>query len=196
MERDRGGAEMRLGQADRQFDQHEGRRGAVPRPSPRKVHGLWRRGGRHGVRRDRPGRHQRSARSRSASAPTTCSTGDGFPPEDIIFDPNIFAVATGIEEHRRYALDFIEAAREIRARCPARPHLGRPVEPQLLVPRQRAGAPRDALRVPLPRHPRRARHGDRQRRPARRLRRDRPRAARGVRGCRSSTARDAMPPSG
>ena len=43
---------------------------------------------------------------------------DGFPPEDIIFDPNIFAVATGIDEHRRYALDFIEAAREIRARCP------------------------------------------------------------------------------
>nr|MDQ4088257.1 dihydropteroate synthase [Pseudomonadota bacterium] len=44
--------------------------------------------------------------------------GDSFPPEDIIFDPNIFAVATGIEEHRRYALDFIEACREIRARCP------------------------------------------------------------------------------
>ena len=45
-------------------------------------------------------------------------TADGFPPEDIIFDPNIFAIATGIEEHRRYALDFIEAASEIRARCP------------------------------------------------------------------------------
>src|SRR5690242_7798027 len=43
---------------------------------------------------------------------------DGFPPEDIIFDPNIFAVATGIDEHRRYALDFIEACREIKARCP------------------------------------------------------------------------------
>jgi 5-methyltetrahydrofolate--homocysteine methyltransferase len=43
---------------------------------------------------------------------------DGFPAEDIIFDPNIFAVATGIDEHRRYGLDFIEAAREIRARCP------------------------------------------------------------------------------
>jgi 5-methyltetrahydrofolate--homocysteine methyltransferase len=43
---------------------------------------------------------------------------DGFPPEDIIFDPNVFAVATGIDEHRRYALDFIEAAREIRSRCP------------------------------------------------------------------------------
>ena len=45
-------------------------------------------------------------------------TEDGTEPHDIIFDPNIFAVATGIDEHRRYALDFIEAAREIRARCP------------------------------------------------------------------------------
>jgi 5-methyltetrahydrofolate--homocysteine methyltransferase len=45
-------------------------------------------------------------------------TGIGFPPEDIIFDPNIFAVATGIEEHNRYAIDFIEACREIKARCP------------------------------------------------------------------------------
>jgi 5-methyltetrahydrofolate--homocysteine methyltransferase len=44
--------------------------------------------------------------------------GDGTDPQDIIFDPNIFAVATGIEEHRRYAIDFIEAVREIRSRCP------------------------------------------------------------------------------
>ena len=44
--------------------------------------------------------------------------GIGFPPEDIIFDPNIFAIATGIDEHRRYAIDFIEACRDIRARCP------------------------------------------------------------------------------
>src|SRR5687768_1982010 len=42
----------------------------------------------------------------------------GTDPTDIIFDPNIFAVATGIDEHRGYALDFIAAAREIRARCP------------------------------------------------------------------------------
>ena len=42
----------------------------------------------------------------------------GFPPEDIIFDPNVFAVATGIEEHDRYGLDFIEAVAEIRAACP------------------------------------------------------------------------------
>jgi len=43
---------------------------------------------------------------------------NGFAPEDIIFDPNIFAVATGIEEHNNYGVDFIEACREIRRRCP------------------------------------------------------------------------------
>jgi len=37
----------------------------------------------------------------------------GFPPEDIIFDPNVFAIATGIEEHNNYGVDFIEAVREI-----------------------------------------------------------------------------------
>src|SRR3546814_14869799 len=48
-------------------------------------------------------------------------TGIGFPPEDIIFDPNIFAVATGIEEHNNYGVDFIEACKAIteigRASC-------------------------------------------------------------------------------
>ena len=42
----------------------------------------------------------------------------GFPPEDIIFDPNIFAVATGIEEHDNYAVDFIEATQRIRETLP------------------------------------------------------------------------------
>ena len=42
----------------------------------------------------------------------------GFPPEDIIFDPNIFAIATGIDEHNNYAVDFIEATREIKATLP------------------------------------------------------------------------------
>ncbi len=42
----------------------------------------------------------------------------GFPPEDIIFDPNIFAVATGIEEHSNYAVEFIEATRWIKAHLP------------------------------------------------------------------------------
>lgn len=42
----------------------------------------------------------------------------GFPPEDIIFDPNVFAVATGIEEHNNYGVDFIEATRTIRKEMP------------------------------------------------------------------------------
>ena len=42
----------------------------------------------------------------------------GFPPEDIIFDPNIFAVATGIEEHNGYGIAFIEAARQIKEKMP------------------------------------------------------------------------------
>lgn len=42
----------------------------------------------------------------------------GFPPEDIIFDPNIFAIATGIEEHNNYAIDFINATRRIKQTLP------------------------------------------------------------------------------
>ncbi|MEO1496866.1 MAG: methionine synthase [Planctomycetota bacterium] len=44
--------------------------------------------------------------------------GAGFPPEDIIFDPNILTVATGIEEHNNYAVDFINATRRIKEECP------------------------------------------------------------------------------
>ena len=123
-------------------------------------------------------------------------TGIGFPPEDIIFDPNIFAVATGIEEHDRYGIDFIEAVREIRETLPARALLGRAVEPLVQLPRQRDGAPRDALGLPLPRDSGRAGHGDRQCRAARRLRPDRPEPARSLRGrdpgapCRCDRAAD------
>lgn len=42
----------------------------------------------------------------------------GYKPQDIIFDPNIFAIATGIEEHNRYAINYIEATRQIKALCP------------------------------------------------------------------------------
>jgi 5-methyltetrahydrofolate--homocysteine methyltransferase len=42
----------------------------------------------------------------------------GFPPEDIIFDPNVFAIATGIDEHNDYAVAFIEACRELKRRHP------------------------------------------------------------------------------
>lgn len=42
----------------------------------------------------------------------------GFAPEDIIFDPNVFAIGTGIEEHANYAVDFIESCKQIKERCP------------------------------------------------------------------------------
>ena len=75
----------------------------------------------------------------------------GFPPEDIIFDPNIFAIATGIEEHDNYAVDFIEATRWIKAEPARRQGLGRRLQRELLVPRQRPGARSHPHRVPLPR---------------------------------------------
>jgi len=43
---------------------------------------------------------------------------EGFPPEDVVMDPNVFAVATGIAEHDRYAMDFLEATRALKERCP------------------------------------------------------------------------------
>ncbi|HKN77959.1 MAG TPA: methionine synthase [Lysobacter sp.] len=54
----------------------------------------------------------------SSRAYQLLTTRIGFPPEDIIFDPNVFAIATGIEEHDNYAVNFIEAARELRRRFP------------------------------------------------------------------------------
>ena len=98
----------------------------------------------------------------------------GFPAEDIIFDPNVFAVATGIEEHNNYGVDFIEATREIKQRCPARQDLRRRLQPLLLLPRQRAGARGDALGVPLLCHSGGHGHGHRQCGPARGLRPDPP----------------------
>ena len=106
----------------------------------------------------------------------------GFPPEDIIFDPNIFAVATGIEEHNNYAHDFIEATRGDQARLPARAHQRRRQQRVVLVPRQRSGARGDALGVPVSRDQGRHDDGHRQRRPARDLRGHRSGAARARRG--------------
>ena len=60
----------------------------------------------------------------------------GFDPEDIVFDPNIFAVATGIEEHNGYGIAFIEAARQIRQSMPLVPYLRRRLQSVLLLPRQ------------------------------------------------------------
>ena len=76
----------------------------------------------------------------------------GFPPEDIIFDPNIFAIATGIEEHANYAVDYIEATRRIKADAAPRAGERRREQRLLLLPRQRPGARGDPRGLPLPRH--------------------------------------------
>ena len=76
----------------------------------------------------------------------------GFPPQDIIFDPNIFAIATGMEEHNGYGVAFIEAHALDQAEPAARPRLRRRLQPFVFVPRQRAGARGDALGLPLSRH--------------------------------------------
>ena len=112
----------------------------------------------------------------------------GFDPSDIIVDPNILAVATGIEEHNEFAKAFIEATREIKRRCPGVKVSGGVSNLSLLVPRERAGPPRDAFRVPVPRDRGRARHGDRERGSARRLRGHPAGPARARRG------RDLQPP--
>ena len=96
-----------------------------------------------------------------------------FPPEDIIFDPNIFAIATGIEEHNNYAVDFINATRWIKQNLPGAKVSGGVSNVSFSLPRQRPGARSDPHRVPVPRDPGRHGHGHRQRRHGRRLRRAR-----------------------
>ncbi|MEZ4268570.1 MAG: dihydropteroate synthase [Myxococcota bacterium] len=82
----------------------------------------------------------------------------GFPPEDIIFDPNIFAIATGIEEHDGYAVAFIEAVKRIKAGC--RTRTSRAVSPTCrsrFAGRTRCA--RDPLGVSVPRDSGRHGHG-------------------------------------
>ena len=86
----------------------------------------------------------------------------GFPPEDIIFDPNIFAVATGIEEHNNYGVDFIEATRWIRTNLPHAHVSGGVSNLSFSFRGNETRARGDALGVPLSRHRRRHGHGHRQ----------------------------------
>ncbi len=70
----------------------------------------------------------------------------GFPPEDIIFDPNILTVATGMEEHNDYAVAFIEATRRIKAALPgAQGERGRQ-QHLVLLPRQQRRCARPCTR--------------------------------------------------
>ena len=130
-----------------------------------------RRGRRRDVlRRGGPGRHGRAQdRDRRALLPAARSSERGSTARGHHHRPEHPRVATGIEEHDEFAKAFIEATREIKRRCPGVKVCGGVSNLSLLVPRERAGPPRDALGVPVPRDRRRPRHGDRERRPARRL---------------------------
>ena len=96
------------GKGDRQLHLAQGRRGGVPPPGEARAP-LRRRRGRDGVRREGPGRHRSRARSRSASALQAPHRAGRLPARGHHLRPNIFAIATGIEEHDDYAVDFIEA---------------------------------------------------------------------------------------
>ena len=112
------GLEVRAGQGDRQLDQPQGRRRAVPALRPAGAP-LRRRRRRDGLRRAGPGHRRSTTKCAIAERAYRLLTEEvGLPPEDIIFDPNILTVATGIEEHNNYAINFIEATRQIKARCP------------------------------------------------------------------------------
>ena len=133
----------------------------------RLVPALRRGGRRHGLRRGGPGRHRRAQGRRSPTRAYRLLTDVvGFEPEDIILDPNIFAIATGIEEHADYAVAFIEATRRIKAELPGALVSGGVSQRLVRVPRQRPRPRGDPLGLPVPRDRRRDGHGHRQRRRA------------------------------
>ena len=103
---------------------------------------------------------------------------EGFDPLDIIFDLNILAIATGLEEHNYYAMDFIEAIRVLKVTCPGVKICGG--ISNLSFAFRGNDVVREAIHSAFLFHAikDRPRHGHRQRRPARRLRRDPARPAR------------------
>ena len=110
--------EVRAGQGGRQLDQPEGRRGRLPRTR----RALVRRYGAGVVVMAFDEQGQADTVERKVSicqrAYKLLTEQAGFDPSDIIFDPNILAIATGLEEHNDYAINFIEATRIIKATCP------------------------------------------------------------------------------
>ncbi len=110
------GLEVRPGQGDRQLDLDEGRRGPLPRTGPQGAaltvppSSSW-----PLTNRAKP--TPPSARSKSASAPTSSSPKPSASRPKTSSSTQIFAVATGIEEHNGYGLAFIEATRQIKRRC-------------------------------------------------------------------------------
>ena len=180
---------MRAGQGDRQLDQPQGGRGS--RSSRRRA--TIRRYGAGVVVMafDEVGQADTVERKVAICGRAyDLLTGDGWAPEDIVFDPNILAVATGIEEHNGFAKAFIEALPLIKERCPGSRTSGG--VSNLSFSFRGNDVVREAMHSAFLYHAirGRARHGHRQRRPARRLRGHPARPARARRG------RPLRPPTG
>ncbi len=107
-----------------------------------------------------------------ARAYTILTRDLGFPPQDIIFDPNVLTVGTGIEEHNDYAVSFFEATRRIKETLPLSKVSGGVSNVSFAFRGQQSGPRGHARGFSLSRHPGRDGHGHRQRRAAGRLRRN------------------------
>ena len=150
------GPEMPAGQGHRELDLAEGRRGDIPRAGARTIlH--------YGAAVVVMAFDEQGQAATYAEKIRICERAYrilvdevGFPPEDIIFDPNILTVATGIEEHNNYAVDFIEATRWIKANLPHAKVSGG--VSNISFSFRGNNHVREAMhsRVPLPRHPGRA----------------------------------------
>ena len=116
--RPRGRPEVRPGQGRRQLDQPEGRGSGLPRT--RRARSAATAPASSSWRSTRPGRPTRSSGRCEICqrAYTLLIEQAGFEPTDIIFDPNILAIATGLEEHNDYAINYIEATKIIKATLP------------------------------------------------------------------------------
>ena len=172
---------MRTGPRGRELDQPEGGRGRLPRQG-REGPALRRRRRRDALRRGGPGRHgppqDRDRRTRVRVA----DRRGGLRPRGHHHRPEHPGDRDRARGARRLREGVHRGHPRDQAPLPRRQDLGRRLEPQLLVPRERARAPGDPLGVPVPRPPGGSRHGDRERGPAPRLRRHRPRPARARRG--------------
>ena len=112
------GPPVPAGQGHRQLDLAQGRRGGVPAPGAPRAR-LRRRRDRDGLRRGGTGDRCRAKRVAICGRAYDLLVDEvGFAPEDIVFDPNVLAVATGIEEHNDYARAFIDSLPLIKERCP------------------------------------------------------------------------------
>ena len=162
---DRGGAQVRAGQGDRQLDQPQERARGIRRAGPPRA-SLRCGGGGHGLRRGGAGGYPRAAHRGLRAGVRAARAGRGLSPRGHRLRSQHLR---GRDGHRGAPLVCRRLHRRDPARQgapPRRPRLRGPVQRLFRIPRQQPGPRGDARRVPVPRDPGGARHGHRQRRPA------------------------------